>query len=75
MRTDATKMKQIKGRLSRKAVGQIAELANVSKSTVYSVLSGKRQNFSVCDAILVVLEEEVSRNREFEEKTNSLLTY
>jgi len=74
MKTDTTKMKQIKGRLSRKAVRQIAELAGVSKSAVYNVLSGKRSNLAICDAIIVVLEEEVSRTREFEEKIDGLLS-
>ena len=74
MKTDTTKMKQIKGRLSRKAVRQIAELAGVSKSTVYNVLAGKRSNLAICDAIIVVLEEEVTRTRKFEEKVNGLLS-
>lgn len=74
MRTDTTKMKQIKGKLSRKAVMQIAELAGVSRSTVYNVLAGKRSNLAICDAIIVVLEEEVSRTREFEAKVDGLLS-
>lgn len=74
MKTNATKMMQIKGRLSRKAVRQIAELAGVSKSTVYNVLAGKRYNLAICDAILVVLEEEVSKTREFEKRVDGLLS-
>ena len=53
---------------------EIAELAGVSRSAVYNVLAGKRSNLAICDAIIVVLEEEVSRTREFEEKVNGLLS-
>ena len=74
MRTNATKMQQIKGRLSRKAVRQIAELAGVSRSAVYNVLAGRRSNLAICDAIIVVLEEEVLKTREFEKKVDGLLS-
>ncbi len=74
MKTQATKMAQIKSRLSRKAVKQIAELAGVSKSSVYSVLAGKRNNLTICEAIMVVLEDEISKAREFEKRVDGLLS-
>jgi AcrR family transcriptional regulator len=74
MKTEATKMAQIKDRLSRKAVRQIAEMAGVSKSSVYRVLAGKNENIAIYDAILIVLEEEISRVRAFETQVEGLLS-
>ena len=74
MKTDTIRMRQIKEILSARAVRQIAELAGVSRSTVYSVLGGKRKNLAVYDVILLVLEEEISASRKLEEKADKLLS-
>lgn len=74
MEQHTNKMTQIKGRLSSKAVKQIADLAGVSKSTVYDVLSGRRRNIFLYDAILAVLEEEVTIQKDFDGKIDKLLS-